>query len=161
MAKDKVILTAKGVKELSEKLDFLKTTRRGEISEQIKEAREFGDLSENAEYDEAKNEQARVEIEIQEIESMLKDATVIDEKKIDTTKVNVGVVVKVYDKEYKEEIEYQIVGSAEVNLAKNKISNECPVGEALIGHKVGDKVKVPAPGGNLVLEIRDIHREEA
>jgi len=158
MAKEKAILTKKGFDELELKLEYLKTTKRSEISDQIKVAREFGDLSENAEYDEAKNEQARVETEIVEIETMLKDAEIVDEKTIDVTKVNVGAVVKVYDKEFDEEIEYQIVGSAEVDLAKNKISNECPVGYALIGKKVGDKVRVEAPGGDLILKIIDIHR---
>ena len=102
MAKDKAIITAKGFKELEEKLEYLKTTKRSEIAAQIRVAREFGDLSENAEYDEAKNEQARVETEIVEIENMVKDAEIVDEKTIDVTKVNVGADVKVYDKEYKE-----------------------------------------------------------
>ena len=158
MANDAIILTAKGVKELENKLDFLKTTRRSEIAEQIKIAREFGDLSENAEYDEAKNEQARVEAEIGNIEKMLRNAQVVDEGKVDVRKVGVGTVVKVYDKTYKEEIEYQIVGSAEVDLKKNKISNESPVGSALIGKKVGDLVTIATPGGDLVMEIKDIHR---
>ncbi len=158
MAKDAVILTAKGVKELENKLEYLKTTKRSEIAEQIKVAREFGDLSENAEYDEAKNEQARVEAEIGNIEKMLRNAVVVDEGKVDVRKVGVGTVVKVYDKTYKEEMEYQIVGSAEVDLKKNKISNESPVGSALIGAKVGDKVVVTTPGGDLELEIKDIHR---
>ncbi len=158
MAKDKIILTKQGFEELEKKLEYLKTEKRSEISDQIKVAREFGDLSENAEYDEAKNEQARVEAEIVDIQNMIKDAEIVDESTIDTTKVNVGAFVKVYDKEFDEEIEYQIVGSAEVDLAKNKISNECPVGEALIGGKVGEKVSVDAPSGTLVLEIKDIHR---
>lgn len=158
MANDAIILTAKGVKELENKLEFLKTTKRSEIAELIKVAREFGDLSENAEYDEAKNEQARVEAEIGNIEKMLRNAVVVDEGKVDVRKVGVGTVVKVLDKTYKEEIEYQIVGSAEVDLRKNKISNESPVGRALIGQKVGDTVTVSAPGGDLVMEIKDIHR---
>jgi len=158
MAKDSVILTSQGVKELEEKLEYLKTEKRSEIAEQIKVAREFGDLSENAEYDEAKNEQARVEAEIARLEKMLRNATVIDDQDLDVTVVGVGTTVKVYDKEFDEEVEYQIVGSAEVNLEKNKISNECPVGEALIGHKVGEKVDVETPGGIIVLEIKDIRR---
>lgn len=158
MAKDSVILTSQGVKEIEEKLEYLKTEKRSEIAEQIKIARDFGDLSENAEYDEAKNEQARVEVEIARLEKMLRSAMIIDDEELDVTTVSVGTTVKVYDKEFKEEIEYQIVGSAEVNLEKNKISNECPVGEALIGHKVGEKVSVKAPGGTVVLEIRDIRR---
>jgi len=158
VAKDKVILTKKGFEELEVKLEYLKTTKRSEIAGQIKIAREFGDLSENAEYDEAKNEQARVEAEIIEIEAIVKDAEIVDADTIDVTTVNVGAKVKVYDKEYDEEIEYQIVGSAEVDLTKNKISNECPVGGALLGKKIGDKVTVPAPGGNLILKVIDIHR---
>ncbi len=158
MAQDTVILTSEGVKELEEKLEYLKTEKRSEIAEQIKVARDFGDLSENAEYDEAKNEQARVEAEINRLEKMLRNATVIDEEDLDLSVVRVGTTVKVYDKEFKEEIEYHIVGSAEVNLDKNKISNECPVGAALIGHKVGDKVKVAIPDGEIVLEIKGINR---
>ena len=158
MANDATILTAKGVKELENRLDYLKTTRRSEIADLIKVAREFGDLSENAEYDEAKNEQARVEVEIGNIEKMLRNAVVVDEGKVDLRKVGVGTTVKVFDKTYKEEIEYQIVGSAEVDLKKNKISNESPVGSALIGQKVGDVLTVSTPGGDLIMEIKDIHR---
>ena len=158
MAQEAVILTSEGVKELEEKLEYLKTEKRSEIAEQIKVAREFGDLSENAEYDEAKNEQARVEAEIGRLEKMLRNATVIDDDDLDVSVVRVGTTVKVYDKEFKEEIDYHIVGSAEVNLEKNKISNECPVGAGLIGHKVGDKVKVNVPDGTIMLEIRAINR---
>jgi len=158
MANEATILTAKGVKELENKLEFLKTTKRSEIAELIKVAREFGDLSENAEYDEAKNEQARVEAEIINIEKMLRNAVVVDEGKVDVKKVNVGTIVKVYDKTYKEELEYQIVGSAEVDIKKNRISNESPVGRALIGRKVGETVTVMTPGGEVKMEIKDIHR---
>lgn len=153
-----VVLTTKGVRELEEKLDYLKTVRRQEIAEEIKQARAFGDLSENAEYDEAKNEQARIEGEIVTIEKMLRNATIVDEEEVDVQKVNIGAVVRVLDKTYGEEEEYQIVGSAEADLAKNKISNESPVGMALLGKKIGATVKVTAPGGVTRYKILDIHR---
>ncbi|MGI6153862.1 MAG: transcription elongation factor GreA, partial [Christensenellaceae bacterium] len=121
-------------------------------------ARGFGDLSENAEYDEAKNEQARIEGEIVSLEKMLKSAVVVDEDEVDLKKVNVGTVVKLLDKEFDEEVEYQIVGSAEADLSKNRISNESPVGKALIGKKVGNVVKVETPGGVTKFKVLDIHR---
>ncbi len=157
MAND-VVLTTKGVRELEERLDYLKTVRRLEIAEEIKQARAFGDLSENAEYDEAKNEQARIEGEIVTIEKMLRNASIVDEEEVDVQKVNIGAIVKVLDKTYGEEEEYQIVGSAEADLSKNKISNESPVGKALLGKKIGASVKVETPGGNLKFKILDIHR---
>lgn len=155
---NETVLTSTGLKEMEEKLDFLKTVRRLEIAEEIKRARAFGDLSENAEYDEAKNEQARIEGEIMTIEKMLKNAVVVDEDEVDYKKVNVGTYVRVLDKEFDEELEYQIVGSAEADLSKNKISNESPVGKALMGKKVGNVVKVETPGGVLKFKILDIHR---
>ena len=155
---DKCVLTHQGVKELEEKLEYLKTVRRLEIAEEIKTARAFGDLSENAEYDEAKNEQAKIEGEIVMLENMLRNATVVDQEDVDVQRVNVGTTVKVLDKEYDEEIEYKIVGSAEADLSTNKISNESPVGKALLGKKVGNLVKVETPGGIVRLKILDIHR---
>lgn len=157
MAND-VVLTTKGVKELEEKLDYLKTVRRLEIAEEIKQARAFGDLSENAEYDEAKNEQARIEGEIVTIEKMLRNASIVDEEEVDVQKVNIGAIVKVLDKDYGDEEEYQIVGSAEADLKKNRISNESPVGAALLGKKIGATVKVETPGGVAKYKILDIHR---
>lgn len=157
MAND-VVLTTKGVKELEERLEYLKTVRRLEIAEEIKQARAFGDLSENAEYDEAKNEQARIEGEIVTLEKMLRNASIVDEDEVDTQKVNVGAMVRVLDKDFNEEEEYQIVGSAEADLSKNKISNESPVGKALLGKKVGAVVKVETPGGIVKYKILDIHR---
>ena len=157
MAND-VVLTTKGVRELEERLEYLKTVRRLEIAEEIKQARAFGDLSENAEYDEAKNEQARIEGEIVTLEKMLRNASIVDEEEVDVQKVNVGAVVKVLDKDYNEEEEYQIVGSAEADLSKNKISNESPVGKALLGKKIGATVKVETPGGVVKYKILDIHR---
>ena len=158
MANEGVVLTHQGVKELAEKLEYLKTVRRLEIAEEIKTARAFGDLSENAEYDEAKNEQAKIEGEIVMLENMLRNATVVDQEDVDVQRVNVGTTVKVLDKEYDEEIEYKIVGSAEADLSTNKISNESPVGKALLGKKVGNLVKVETPGGIVRLKILDIHR---
>ncbi len=158
MASDAVVLTTKGVRELEEKLDYLKTVRRLEIAEEIKQARAFGDLSENAEYDEAKNEQARIEGEIVTIEKMLRNAAIVDEEEVDVQKVNVGAVVKVLDKDFGEEEEFQIVGSAEADLSKNRISNESPVGRALLGKKIGATVKVDTPGGVSKFKILDIHR---
>lgn len=155
---DKVVLTAQGVKDLEERLDYLKTVRRQEIAEEIKQARAFGDLSENAEYDEAKNEQARMEGEIVNIEKMLRNAVIVDEDEIDDNTVNIGLFVKVLDTGEKIEEEYQIVGSAEADLARNKISNESPVGKALIGQKKGATVKVKTPGGSVKYKILEIHR---
>ena len=155
---ESVILTNKGLKELEEKLEYLKTVRRPEISEQIKIARGFGDLSENAEYDEAKNEQAKIEGEIAQIEAMLKSAVVVDETDIDLKAVSVGTTVKVLDIEFDEEVEYKIVGSAESNIGEGKISNESPVGAALIGKKVGDIVDVEVPSGTIQLKVLDIYR---
>ena len=158
MANDDVVLTHQGVKELEEKLEYLKTVRRLEIAEEIKTARAFGDLSENAEYDEAKNEQAKIEGEIVMLEKMLRNATVVDQDDVDVQRVNVGTTVKVYDKEFDEEVEYMIVGSAEANMSQNRISNGSPVGRALLGKKVGNTVKVETPGGTVKLKILDIHR---
>lgn len=155
---DNVVLTNAGLQELEERLEYLKTVRRLEIAEEIKEARAFGDLSENAEYDEAKNEQARIEGEIANIEKMLRTAQVVDEEEIDLQKVNVGTYVKILDKELEEEEEYQIVGSAEADLSKGKLSNESPVGKALLGKKAGATVKVETPGGIIKYKILEIHR---
>lgn len=158
MPNNDIILTHKGVRELEEKLEYLKTFKRKEIAEQIKIARAFGDISENAEYDEAKNEQAKIEGEIIAIENMLKNAIIVDEEEVDLQTVNVGTTVKLLDKEFKEEVEYQIVGSVEADVEKNKISNESPVGRALMGKKVGNLIKVDTPDGCLKFQILDIHR---
>lgn len=155
---EKIVLTSQGVKDLEERLDYLKTVRRQEIAEEIKQARAFGDLSENAEYDEAKNEQARIEGEIVSIEKMLRNAVIVDEEQVDDNTVNIGLFVKVHDMTEKIEEEYQIVGSAEADLSRNKISNESPVGQALIGQKKGATVKVKTPGGIAKYKILDIHR---
>ena len=158
MASNEIILTKSGLHEKQEKLEYLKVVRRGEISEQIKEARAFGDLSENAEYDEAKNEQARVENEIANLEKILRNATVVDDTEIDLSRVGIGTTVKILDVEFNEEEEYHIVGSIEADADRGQISNESPVGAALMGKKVGDVVDVESPGGVFQVKIIDIHR---
>lgn len=130
-----VILTYEGLKKLEEELEYLKTVKRAEVAEKIKQARAFGDLSENSEYDEAKNEQAFIEGRIATLEAMLKNAKVIDEEDIKLDQVSIGCTVKVYDESYNEELEYTIVGSAEADPMNNKISDESPIGKALLGKK--------------------------
>jgi transcription elongation factor GreA len=152
----KFLMTYEGIKKLEEELDFLKTVKRVEIKEKIKVARSFGDLSENAEYDEAKNEQAFVEGRIAQLENMFKNASVVDEADISTDKVSVGSKIKVKDYEFDEELDLFIVGSAEANPMDSKISNESPVGKALIGKKVGDIIEVPVPDGVSKYEILEI-----
>ena len=158
MPNDKVILTEEGLKAKQEKLDYLKTVKRAEISEQIKEARAFGDLSENAEYDEAKNEQARVETEIAQLEKLLRIAVVVEDGEIDMSTVNIGTTVRILDIDFNEEEEYQIVGSVEADADRKRISNESPVGAALIGKKVGDIADVMTPGGTIKFKVIDIHK---
>ena len=135
MEEKDVILTQEGYDNLDKELNYLKTEKRAEIAERIKVALGFGDLSENSEYDEAKTAQAENEVKIAELENKLRHAKIIDEKEIDTDTVQIGNTVKVLDIEFNEEVEYTIVGSTEVNLAENKISNESPLGEALLGAK--------------------------
>ncbi len=158
MTNEQVILTKDGLKEKQEKLDFLKTVRRAQISEQIKEARAFGDLSENAEYDEAKNEQARVETEIAQIEKLLRNAIVVEDSEIDVSTVGIGTTVRILDMEYNEEDVYSIVGSVEADADKKRISNESPVGAALMGKKVGELAEVSTPGGTISFKVMDIFR---
>ena len=146
MAKE-VILTPQGLEDLKEKIEFLSTQRRREVAERIKEAREFGDISENSEYDDAKNEQAMLERQIAELEDKLRGATVIDEKAVTNEVVSVGTTVHVKDQKTDKSVKYKIVGSAEADPAENKLSNESPVGKALLGHKKGDSVSVQLPNG--------------
>ena len=155
----KYIMTYEGVKKLEEELEFLKTVKRKEITEKIKVALGYGDLSENSEYDEAKNEQAFIEGRILQLENMLKNASVVDESEIPAGTVAVGTVVKVKDYEFDEEVEYTIVGSAEADPMNFKISNESPVGRGLIGKKIGDIVEITVPDGINKFEILDIRRE--
>ena len=146
MPKD-VILTPQGLEELKSKIEHLSTARRREVAERIKEAREFGDISENSEYDDAKNEQAMLEKQIAELEEKLRSATVIDQKSVSTDAVSVGTTVHVKDQKTDKSVKYLIVGSSEANPSENKLSNESPVGKALIGKKRGDLVSVPVPRG--------------
>ena len=158
MGEKEFLLTQEGYDNLEKELEKLKTETRYEIADRIKVALGFGDLSENSEYDEAKNAQAANEMKIAELENKLKYAKIIDESEIDTKTVQVGNVVKVLDMEFDEEIEYTIVGSTEVDLAQNKISNESPIGEALLGKKVKDVVDVQAPVGVLKFKILAIKK---
>ncbi len=157
MAK-KVVVTDDGLKKLQEELNELKTVRRREITEKIKTARGFGDLSENSEYDEAKNEQALVENRIAELEEQIKDATVINDDEISTEVVNIGSKVKVFDREYNEECEYTLVGSTESDPISGLISDESPIGKALLGARVGQVVTVEAPESIIELEVLSISR---
>lgn len=145
---NEIFLTKEGFKSLQERLDYLKSTKREEVSKKIGVAREFGDLSENSEYDAAKEEQAQVEAEILEIETKLRYGKIIDKKDLDTSAVSVGCHVKLRDLDYDDEFEYQIVGATDSDPTKGIISNESPVGKALIGKKVGDKVNVILPQNN-------------
>lgn len=155
----KFIMTYEGVKKLEEELEYLKTVKRKEITEKIKVALGYGDLSENSEYDEAKNDQAFTEGRIIQLENMLKNAVVVDESEIPKDKVSVGSIVKVMDYEFDEEVEYTIVGSAEADPMNFKISNESPVGSALIGKKVGEVVEVAVPSGMSKFEVLEIRRD--
>src|SRR3712207_497952 len=141
------VLTPEGLEELKAKIEHLSTQRRREVAERIKEAREFGDISENAEYDDAKNEQAMLEKQIADLEEKLRGATVIDEKSVTNEVVTVGTTVHVKDQKTDKSVKYRIVGSAEANPSENKLSNESPVGKALIGKKRNDVVSVPVPRG--------------
>jgi transcription elongation factor GreA len=158
MTNKETVLTPEGVAKLEQELQYLKTVRRREIASRIKQAIAFGDLSENSEYDEAKNEQAFIEGRIVTLENMLKNAKVIDEEDISTDVVSVGSTVKLLDVEFDDIIEYTIVGSAEANPAKNKISNESPVGSALIGKAKGSEVDVAAPDGVIKFKILEINK---
>ena len=154
----KYVMTYEGVKKLEDELEFLKTVKRKEITEKIKVALGYGDLSENSEYDEAKNEQAFTEGRILQLENMLKNASVVDESDIPTDKVSVGSVVKVKDYDFDEEVEYIIVGSAEADPMNFKISNESPVGSGLVGKSIGDIVEIAVPDGMNKFEVLEISR---
>jgi len=149
----KVVLTYEGIKALEDELKVLKVEKRKEIAQKIKEARGQGDLSENAEYDAAKDEQAKAEARIAAIEKLLRNAEAIDEEEIDRETVTLGSKVTLFDEEFEEEITYQIVGSAEANPEKNKISNESPLGMGLIGQKAGVAVEIDAPAGIIKYKI--------
>lgn len=152
------VLTDEGLEKLESELDFLKSTKRKEVAEKIKVARSFGDLSENSEYDEAKNEQAIVEERIATLEALLKNVKIIDHEDLSTDAIAIGTKVKVLDLEFKEEETFSIVGSTEVDPVNGKISDESPIGAALMDHKVGDVVEADTPGGILQFEILEIFK---
>ena len=158
MADKKHILTYTGYKQYEDELQDLKVNKRQEIAQKIKEAREQGDLSENAEYDAAKDEQRDIEARIEQLEKLLKNAEVVVEEEIDLEKINIGCRVKVLDMEFDEEMEFKIVGSTEANSLQNKISNESPVGHALLGKKAGDIVDVETQAGVIQYKVLEIQR---
>ena len=159
MAKAKQMLyTQEGYQALVDELEYLKGTKRQQVKEDIATARAFGDLSENAEYDEARNEQAKVEGRITELEELILGAVIVDESKIDTSIINMGSIVKVLDVEFNETEEYSIVGSNEADPLQNRISDMSPIGKALIGKKAGDEVEVEAPGGIIRLKVVEVSR---
>lgn len=154
----KILLTNEGLKKLEEELELLKTVKRKEVAEKIKVALSFGDLSENSEYDEAKNEQAILEAKIIDIEARLKNVTIIDESELLTNTVSIGTKVKVRDLEFDEVCEYKIVGSSEADPINGRISDESPVGKGLLGHEAGEKVDIDTPGGVMAYEIISISK---
>ena len=156
----KNILTYAGLRKLEDELEELKVVKRKEVSQKIKEAREQGDLSENAEYDAAKDEQRDIETRIEEIEKILKNAEVVVEEEVDIDKISIGCKIRILDCEFDEELEYKIVGSTVANSLKGKISNESPVGKALLGKKVGDTVTVETQMGELTYKVLEIQRAE-
>ena len=158
MEAKKNILTRKGLDALEEELLHLKAVRRREVADKIKEAREQGDLSENAEYDAAKDEQRDIEARITEIEKILKDVEVVDEDEIDVNTINIGCLVTVLDMEYDEEMQFSIVGSSEANSLENRLSNESPIGMAMIGRSIGDEVVVDTPAGESHFKILMIQK---
>lgn len=158
MAEKKNILTYAGLTKLENELQDLKVNKRSEVAEKIKEAREQGDLSENAEYDAAKDEQRDIEARIEELEKILKNAEVVVEDEVDLDRINIGCQVKIYDFDFEEELDYKIVGSTEADSLKGKISNESPVGKALIGKKVGDVAEVDTQAGTLKYKVLEIQR---
>ena len=153
-----VILTYEGLQQLEEELEMLKSVKRREVAERIKIAIGFGDLSENSEYDDAKNEQAAVESRIMQLEAMLRNAQVVSDEDVDNSTVGIGNIVTVLDMDDNEETVYKIVGTTEVDVLNNKISNESPVGSAILGKKKGAKVKVTTPGGEMNLKIVKIQK---
>lgn len=160
MAKQ-IVVTESSYQKLKEELDYLKNVKRKEAAENVGIARSFGDLSENSEYDEAKNEQAKIEAQISELEETISHAKVISDHEIQTDMVNVGIFVTVYDMDYDEEVEYQIVSSREVDPLENKISDQSPIGKALIGTKVGDIISVEVPDGVAKFKVMKIEKKDS
>lgn len=150
--------TPAGFQALKDELVYLKNVRREEVKNDLALARSYGDLSENSEYDEARNEQAKVEARINELELLINNAIVINEDEIDASVVNVGSYVKIYDTDFDEEVEYTIVGSNEANAMEGKISDQSPIGAALIGNRAGDEVTISTPGGDVVFRILEVSR---
>jgi len=155
---DQVMLTEEGFEKLENELEYLETEKRREVAKRIKVAREFGDISENSEYDDAKNEQAFVEGRIQEIKNMLNNAHVVKDEEVTDKKVNLGTTVMLHDLDSDEKISYTLVGSAEADPLNNRISNESPIGKAILGHAIGDQVKVETPAGEVEYEIISIKK---
>jgi transcription elongation factor GreA len=155
---EQVMLTEEGFEKLEKELDYLENEKRREVAKRIKVAREFGDISENSEYNDAKNEQAFVEGRIQEIKNMLNNAHVVKDDEVTDKKVNLGTTVVLHDLDNEDEISYTLVGSAEADPLNYKISNESPIGKAILGHAIGDKVKVETPGGQVTYKIISIKK---
>ncbi len=153
-----IVITKEGLQKLENELENLVTVRRKEITESIKQARDYGDLSENSEYDDAMNEQAVVEARITQLENMIKTAVVVEEDSVDSSVIGIGSKVKLLDKEYNEKVIYQIVGPTEANPAQQKISYQSPLGVALVGRSKGEEVTVEAPAGNLIFKILSIEK---
>ncbi|MBR6645033.1 MAG: transcription elongation factor GreA [Clostridia bacterium] len=158
MAENIITITEEGYKKLTEELEYLRTTKRNEVRESVKVARSFGDLSENAEYDAARTEQAQVEAQIAELEDKLSRMKVVSENDITTDRVNVGAKVKIHNLNFDDIIEYYLVGSTEADPFQNKISDSSPIGKAIIGAKVGDNVTVRLPKGDIQIVILDISK---
>ena len=159
MNKPSTVLTRKGEKQLKDELDELRSVRRREVAEKIKVALSFGDLSENSEYDEAKDEQAKVEGRINELDSLIKNAIVVHEAEVDESVISVGAHIKVYDETFEEELEYNIVGSNEANALIGNISDQSPIGSALIGKRVDDEVEIHVPNGSILkLRVLEVGR---
>lgn len=158
MAKKQMLYTPDGYKELLAELNYLKTTRREEIKNDIAVARSFGDLSENSEYDEARNEQAKTEARIKELEDLIANAVIVEEDAIDESVVSLGSTVRVYDEEEKEEVEYSLVGSNEANPLIGKISDQSPIGKSLMGARTGDVLRVETPSGLIQMKVLNVSR---
>lgn len=160
MNKPITVLTRKGEQKLKEELNELKSVRRRDIAEKIKVALSFGDLSENSEYDEAKNEQGMIESRIAEIEQTLAHAQVIDDEDVSTEKVGIGTTVKILDMEMNEEMEFKMVGTKEADISNGKMSDESPIGAAIMGHEVGEEVEVETPSGVVGFKILEIRKDD-
>jgi transcription elongation factor GreA len=160
MAKQITSVTEAGFKKLKDELDYLKNVKRREAAERVGEARSYGDLSENSEYDDAKNEQAKVEAQIAELEETIAHVKIVNHEDINTNVANIGLTVKVLYIDDEEEVEYSLVGSREVDVLNNKISDQSPIGKAIMGTKAGDIIKVDIPNGSIQLKILDVRKTE-